>query len=382
MNFSTFFMAIRITMLATLMLFSFIATDARPSVTKASFGKMPDGAAVDIYTLTNSKGMEARVIAYGGEIVSLKTPDRNGRFDDVVLGYDTLEAYLAEKTYIGALIGRYGNRIAKGKFTLNGKEYSLARNNGENHLHGGLKGFDKVVWTVGKTSTDKNGASIVLTYFSKDGEEGYPGNLTVKVVYTVTENNELKIDYFATADKDTVVNLTQHSYFNLAGPASQDILNHVLYINADKFTPTDATSIPTGFLQPVKGTPMDFNIPTAIGRRIEQDDRQLKWALGYDHNWVLNKGGTEPSLAARVTEPTSGRVMEVLTTEPGIQFYSGNYLDGTETGKGSRVHKKRLAFCLETQHYPDSPNHPDFPTTVLKKGQKYATTTIYRFSAK
>lgn len=358
-----------------------IMVNAKPGIKKQPFGKTADGTAVELYTLTNARGAEAQIITYGCNVVSLKVPDRAGKTGDVVLGYDTLEGYLKDVAYIGAVVGRYGNRIARGKFKLNGAEYTLAVNNGENHLHGGIKGFDKVVWKAAP-SDGKGGPSLRLTYLSKDGEEGYPGNLSVTVVYTLTNDNELKIDYSATTDKDTVVNLTQHSYFNLRGAGSGDILGHEMLINADRFTPTDSGSIPTGELRAVKDTPMDFTKPTAIGARIEQDDEQLRFGQGYDHNWVLNKGGGgAPTLAARVYEPQTGRVMEVYTTEPGVQFYSGNFLN-VAGGKGGKAYPRRHGFCLETQHYPDSPNRPAFPTTVLKPGQKYAQTTVYKFSAR
>ena len=358
-----------------------MSIDAKPGVRKESFGKTTDGTAVEIYTLTNSKGAEARIMTYGGTVVSLKMPDRKGIYDDIVLGYDSIDGYLSDPgTYFGALIGRYGNRIAKGRFTLDGKEYVLATNNNENHLHGGVKGFDKVVWTA-KPAADKKGSALELTYFSKDGEEGYPGNLNVKVVYTLTENNELKIEYSAAADKTTVVNLTHHSYFNLAGAGNGDILKHQMQINADSFTPIDSGSIPNGELRKVKGTPFDFIVPTVIGARIEQADEQIKFGSGYDHNFVLNKTGQALTFAARVYEPTGGREMQVYTTEPGIQFYSGNFLAGVK-GKNGKIYAKRNGFCLETQHYPDSPNQPQFPTTTLKPNQKYSQTTIYKFTAR
>jgi aldose 1-epimerase len=353
--------------------------EAMQRIQKQPFGKTADGQAVDLYTLTNANGLEAKIITYGGIVVSLKVPDRNGKLGDVVLGYDRLEGYLKDNAYLGCIVGRYANRIAKGRFTLNGRQYQLAQNNGENHLHGGVGGFDKVVWKA-KPVQSKDGPSLSLNYLSKDGEEGYPGNLSVTVVYTLTNKNELKIAYSATTDKDTIVNLTHHSYFNLAGSGS--VLNHHLMINADRFTPVDQTLIPTGEIRSVKGTPMDFTAPAVIGARIEQQDEQLKFGRGYDHNWVLNKNGDGLTLAARVYEPESGRVMEVYTTEPGLQFYSGNFLDSSITGKSKQVYQKRFGFCLETQHFPDSPNKPEFPSTVLKPGQKYATTTVYRFSAK
>ena len=348
-------------------------------VTKEGFGKTPDGQDADIYTLTNSGGAEVRITNYGGIVTSLKVPDRNGKLDDIVLGFDNLDAYLKGHPYFGAIIGRYGNRIAKGRFTLHSVEYKLAVNNGENHLHGGIKGFDKVVWNA-KPRKLANGAALELTYLSKDGEEGYPGNLSVKVVYTLTNANELKIDYLATTDKDTVVNLTHHSYFNLAGQGNGDILNHRLFVNAARFTPTDAGSIPTGELRSVRGTPFDFTRATTIGARINQDYEQLRLGKGYDHNFILNGIMGTLRRSARVYEPTTGRVMEVWTTEPGMQLYSGNFLDGTLTGKNGKVYQQRYGFCLETQHYPDSPNKPNFPTTVLRKGGRYHTITIYKFS--
>jgi aldose 1-epimerase len=349
-------------------------------VKKESFGRMADGQSVDIYTLTNSHGAEARITNYGGIVVSLKMPDRSGALDDVVLGFNTLDGYLKAPTvYFGALVGRYGNRIAKGRFTLNGKEYKLATNNNENHLHGGIRGFDKVLWHARPLSANAD-AALELTYLSKDGEEGYPGNLSVRVVYTLTDANELKIDYMATTDKDTVVNLTHHSYFNLAGEGNGDILQHELQIEADQFTPVDASLIPTGELRKVAGTPFDFTQPTIIGARINADDEQLKFGNGYDHNWVLRGTMGQLRQAARVTEAKSGRVMEVWTTEPGIQFYSGNFLDGTLTGKRGKIYQQRFGLCLETQHFPDSPNKPNFPSTVLRKGGRYETHTVYKFS--
>lgn len=358
-----------------------LVAQAQSSITRQSFGKTEAGENVDLYTLRNTHGVEATITNYGGIVVSLKVPDRSGKFDDVVLGFNDLDSYLKPGPYFGALIGRYGNRIAKGRFTLNGTEYKLAVNNGENHLHGGIKGFDKVVWT-GKEMKTKNGPALSLTYLSKDGEEGYPGNLTATVVYTLTNNNELKIDYSATTDKDTVTNLTHHSYFNLAGEGNGDILNTRVTINATRFVPTDAGSIPLGDLRKVSGTPFDFLTAHAIGERINQDDEQLKFGSGYDHTWVINGRMGVMRLAATAYEPTSGRVMQVWTTEPGMQFYSGNFLDGTLTGKAGKPYPKRSGFCFETQHYPDSPNQPSFPTTTLKKGATYKSTTIYRFSSR
>ncbi len=356
------------------------APAAKSGVTSQAWGKTPEGAEVNLYTLTNAKGVEARIMNYGAILVSLKVPDRQGTLSDIVLGFDSLDPYLKENPHFGAVVGRYGNRIAKGHFTLEGKEYKLAINNGANSLHGGIKGFDKQLWT-GKTMETKDGPAVQLTYVSKDGEEGYPGTLTSTVTYTLTGTNELRIHYQATTDKPTVVNLTNHSYFNLAGAGNGDILGHLLTLHADRFTPVDSGLIPTGELRSVEGTPFDFRKPTAIGARINNtSDEQIKAGGGYDHNFVLN--GTAGTLrpAARVSDPTTGRVMEVLTTEPGVQFYTGNFLDGTITGKGGKVYNKRAAFCLETQHYPDSPNQPKFPSTELKPGGKYDTTTVFRFS--
>ena len=362
------------------LLLGILSTNAQ-KISKESFGKTADGESVDLFTLTNRNGMEARITNYGGIVTTLTAPDRNNKYADVVLGFNDLDSYLKGHPYFGALVGRYGNRIAKGRFTLNGVEYKLAVNNGENHLHGGIKGFDKVVWTARSMRT-KLGPALSLTYLSKDMEEGYPGNLTVKVVYTLTNNNELRIDYSASTDKDTVTNLTHHSYFNLAGEGTGDILNHQLLLKASRFTPTDAGSIPTGELRNVQGTPFDFLKSTAIGARINQDEEQLKFGGGYDHNWVVNGRAGTLRQAASVYESTSGRVMDVWTTEPGIQFYTGNFLDGTLTGKSGKAYARRNGFCLETQHYPDSPNKPKFPTTTLRKGTTYRSTTIYRFSAR
>ena len=350
----------------------------KAGIKKDSFGKTNEGQEAAIYTLTNSKGVEARITDYGGIVVSLKVPDRSGKMDDVVLGFDNLDGYLKGHPFFGALVGRYGNRIGKGRFTLNGVEYKLATNNGENHLHGGIKGFDKAVWKA-KELKSNNGVGLELSYLSKDGEEGYPGNLSVRVVYTLTDKNELKIDYFATTDKDTVLNLTNHSYFNLAGQGNGDILKHEVTINADNFTPVDSTLIPTGEIKSVKNTPFDFTQSIAIGKRVEEDDEQLKFGKGYDHNFVVNGKPGVLRQAVKVVEPSSGRVMEVLTTEPGVQFYIGNFLDGSLTGKNGKVYQRRYGFCFETQHFPDSPNKPKFPSTTLKKGDTYRTTTIYRF---
>jgi aldose 1-epimerase len=350
------------------------------STTKKPFGKTADGQAIDLYVLTNKNGAEASITNYGGAVVTLKMPDKNGKFADVVLGYDTAEGYLSDKSFFGALVGRYGNRIGNAQFVLDGTTYTLAKNNGQNSLHGGLKGFNRVLWTA-KPISSKDGQALELNYTSKDGEEGFPGNLKVTVVYTLMDSNALKISYYATTDKKTVVNLTNHSYFNLAGQGSGDILGALMMINADKFTPVDKGLIPTGELRDVAGTPFDFRKPTAIGSRINADDEQLKLGGGYDHNFVLHRESpTGESLAARVVDPGSGRVMEVWTTEPGVQFYTANFLDGKVAGKGGATYPKRSAFCLETQHFPDSPNKPSFPPVVLNPGGHYRTATTYKFS--
>lgn len=356
-------------------------TEQKPGIEKAAYGQLPDGQTADLYTLHNASGMTASITNYGGIIVSLTAPDRNGKFEDVTLGMDSLAGYVKGVPYFGALVGRYGNRIAKGKFTLDGKSYTLVTNNFGNHLHGGTVGFDKVLWTA--TPVDGDEPALKLTYTSKDGEEGYPGNLSVEVTYTLQKDNALKIDYQATTDKPTVVNLTNHMYFNLTGGAKRDILDHVVMLYADKFIPINNTLIPTGKLQPVAGTPFDFTKPTVVGTRInDSTDTQIKYGGGYDHGWVLNGTGDSLKLAATVYEPTSGRVMEVRTTQPAIQFYTGNFLDGTLTGREGIVYKKRFALCLETEHYPDSPNQPNFPTTTLRPGETYKTTTVYQFSSK
>jgi aldose 1-epimerase len=355
-----------------------LQAEAKSKMQKKSFGKTEDGQPVDLYILTNKNGMESAITNYGGTVVSLIVPDRNGKREDVVLGYDNLAGYATGKAYIGATVGRYANRIAHATFTLDSTTYTLAKNDGDNHLHGG---FNKRVWTA-KDVSSSAGQALELTYLSKDGEEGFPGTLPVKVVYTLTDQNELKIDYSATTDKDTILNLTNHAYFNLAGQGNGDILQQQIMIRADKFTPIDATSIPTGELRSVKGTPFDFTNSIAIGVRIDQDDQQLKLGRGYDHNWVLNNG-TPGSLflAAQAYDPHSGRVLEVLTTEPGIQLYTGNFLDGIH-GKDGKVYNRRYAFCLETQHFPDSPNHPNFPSAELKPGQHFQSTTVYKFTTK
>jgi len=349
------------------------------TIAQEPFGSTPDGAAVELFTMKNAGGMEVRAISYGGTIISLKTPDRTGALGDIVLGFDNLQAYLDGTPYFGAIIGRYGNRIGGARFELDGVTYPLAANDGPNHLHGGVKGFDKVVWE-GEPFGNESGVGVVFRYASPDGEEGYPGALQVQVTYTLTDANELVVDYLATTDKATPVNLTQHSYFNLAGQGSGDILGHELTLAAASFTPVDATLIPTGEIVPVAGTPFDFRTPHAIGERIDADDQQIQFGGGYDHNWVLSGPQQDGmTLAARVFEPTTGRTMEILTTEPGIQFYSGNFLDGSLTGKGGAVYNYRNGFCLETQHYPNSPNEPEFPSTVLRPGEEYRTTTVFRF---
>lgn len=339
------------------------------------YGKTSDGTVVDLITLRNGNGIEMTVLTYGGIIKTLKTPDKSGALDNIVLGFDDLDSYLTpgKSPYFGCLIGRYGNRIAKGKFTLDGNTYTLAINNDPNSLHGGNRGWDKVVWAADPFQ-HADGVGVVLTYTSKDGEEGYPGTVKAKVTYTLTEDNRLVIDYEATTDKTTVINLTQHSYFNLSAGKSADILGHELMLNAAQYTPVDATLIPTGEIASVDGTPFDFRTPTAIGARIEAKNEQLTRGKGYDHNWVLTRTGAGLSLAAKVTEPLTGRTMTIETTEPGIQFYSGNFLDPKVN-----AHPHRGGFCLETQHFPDSPNHPNFPTTTLKPGDVYKTQTVFKF---
>lgn len=348
---------------------------------KQLYGKLPDGTPVDLYTLKGAAGMEVRIITYGGAVVSVMAPDRAGKPADVVLGMDTLDGYRSQAAFLGALIGRYGNRIGHGQFTLEGRTVHLPKNNGENTLHGGPQGFDKKVWQA-QDASGAEGPAVELTYVSKDGEMGFPGTLTARVKYTVTSRNELKIDYTATTDKPTVVNLTNHSYFNLTSAGQGDVLGFQVMIDADRFNPTDAGLIPTGELRPVAGTPFDFRHATAIGARIGQKDEQLTYGMGYDHNYVLNRGTGGLTKAAEVYDPKSGRVLEVLTTEPGLQFYTGNHLDGTVHGKGGKVYTMRTAFCMETQHFPDSPNKPAFPSTELKPGETYRSTTVYRFSAR
>lgn len=349
---------------------------SKATLVRSPFGVLPSGDSVHVYTLTNTSGIEMKVIDYGGLVISLKTPDKTGAMGDIVLGYDNIDGYLKSTPYFGALVGRYANRIAKGAFTLDGTRYTLATNNGVNALHGGVKGFDKVIWKS-EPKVDSTGVGVVLTYTSVDGEEGYPGTLSARVTYTLTDRNEFSIDYSATTDKATPVNLTQHSYFNLAGAG--DVLGHMVTLDADDFTPVDSTLIPTGVLQPVAGTPFDFRTPVAIGTHINEPDAQLTIAGGYDHNFAIKRSGAGLVHAARVVEPTSGRTLDVATTEPGIQLYTGNFLDGTITGKGGKVYARRNGFCLETQHFPDSPNQPAFPSTILKPGETYTSRTVYTF---
>jgi aldose 1-epimerase len=355
------------------------AASAKAGVQQKPFGTR-DGRPVNLYTLTNSHGVEVHAMNYGGIILAIRVPDRKGQMADVVLGHDTMEGYIPNPPFLGAVVGRYANRIANGEFTLDGKTYHLAKNDGPNTLHGGTtRTFDKVVWDAEPL---KGKTGVAFSYLSKDGEEGFPGNLKVKVTYTLTDANELVIDYEATTDKATPINVSQHSYFNLKGQGEGDILDHEVMLNADKFTPVDKNLIPTGELRPVKGTPMDFTTPTKIGTRIDDQYEQLQLGHGYDHNFVINRKGPGMVLAARVYEPTTGRVLEVSTTQPGVQFYTGNFLDGSVTGKDGKVYKRRYGFCLETQHFPDSPNHPDFPNTILRPGEKFHQTTAFKFSAK
>jgi aldose 1-epimerase len=347
-------------------------------VVRASFGTLPDGTAVDLYTLTNAGGMQVSVTNYGGIITSIKTPDRDGKLGDITLGYDSLQGYLQGTAYFGAIVGRYANRIGNAQFKLDGRTYKLPVNNGPNTLHGGIKGFDKAVWQA--EPFEKAGeVGIVFSHTSPDGDQGFPGALATVVTYTLTDHNELAFDFKATTDKPTVLNLTQHAYFNLAGEGSGDVLGHELILHADRYTPVDSTMIPLGTLASVAGTPFDFRSKTTIGARIDADHPQLKLGNGYDHNYVVNRQGNELALAARVEEPKTGRVMEVRTTEPGVQFYTGNFLDGT-LGKSHHAYDRRHGFCLETQHFPDSPNKPSFPSTTLRPGEEFRSRTVYTFT--
>jgi aldose 1-epimerase len=347
------------------------------SIPRSDFGAMLDGAGVSLFTLKNHNGLEARISNYGGILVSLKTPDRDGRLSDIALGFDSVEGYIANPgPYFGSLIGRYANRISQARFTLRGVEYSLDKNDGPNTLHGGATGFDKRIWTAQPLPE----GDLELSYLSKDGECGFPGDLRVVVTYGLTEQNELSIRYEATTDKETVVNLTSHVYFNLRTGGSDKLLGHELTIDADYFTPVDENLIPTGEYRAVEGTPFDFRKSTPIGARIDEDEDQIKQGRGYDHNWILNRTGAGLSMAARVEEPGTGRVLEVHTTEPGLQFYSGNFLDGTIRGKSGVFYGHRAGFCLETQHFPDSPNRPQFPSTLLQPGRQFKSLTVFHFS--
>jgi len=346
-------------------------------VAKAEFGRMPDGTVVDGYTIRNKLGTSLHAITYGAIITSLRTAARGGRMGDIVLGFNDLTTYLAGHPYFGAVVGRYANRIAKGRFTIDGHSYQVPTNNGVNTLHGGTRGFDKVVWKATSFENDTS-AGVILTYVSPDGDMAYPGRLDVRVTYTLTDSNELVVDYFATTDKATPINLSQHTYFNLAGEGQRDILEHVLQLNASRYTPIDSTLIPTGELAPVAGTPFDFRTATQIGARIGLTNEQLKFGRGYDHNFVLDRRGNGVQHAARVVEPSTGRTLDVSTDQPGVQFYSGNFLDGSNRGKGG-VYAHRFGFCLETQHFPDSPNKPAFPSTILRPGERFTSRTVFRF---
>lgn len=360
-----------------ILLFSCAPEKKNPEIIPSdNFESDLDGNKVELFTLKNKNGIVVQITNFGGKVVALWTPDKQGDFEDIVLGYETMAEYLKSgEIYFGALIGRYGNRIAKGSFSLNDSVYSLATNNNENHLHGGLKGFNSVVWNAKQT----NDKTLILTYLSPDMEEGYPGNLDIKVQYKLTDENELKIEYWATTDKATPINLTHHSFFNLLGAGNGEINGHLMQINADFYTPVDNGLIPTGELAKVDKTPMDFRKATVIGERVDNDFEQLKFGLGYDHNWVLNSANQGLTFAAKVVEPTSGRTLEVYTNEPALQFYGGNFLNGNEKGKGGKVYKHRSAFCLETQHYPDSPNHDNFPSSILNPGEEYYSICVYKF---
>ncbi|MGI8671848.1 MAG: aldose epimerase family protein [Luteitalea sp.] len=349
-------------------------------MTRSPFGTLPNGQAVEAFTLTNANGMEVKAITYGGIITSLRVPDKAGQLGDVVLGYDSLQGYVDKSPFFGCIVGRYGNRIGKGRFTLDGRTYTLPTNNGENHLHGGPQGFDKANWKAAPFER-ADAVGVVWTHTSPDGDMGYPGTLAATVTYTLTNDNTLRFDYEATTDKATPVNLTQHTYFNLAGAGSGDVLRHEIEIDADRYTPVDKGLIPTGVLASVEDTPFDFRTATAIGARIGADDPQIAVGGGYDHNVVFTAGGNEGT-RVRVHDPASGRTLSMVTTQPGVQFYTGNFLDGTITGKGGKVYGKRSGFCLETQHFPDSPNKPDFPSTILRPGETYRQSTAYTFGTR
>jgi aldose 1-epimerase len=342
------------------------------------FGKLADGTCVEVYTLRNERGLEARVITYGAIIVSLRTPDSGGQFTDIVLGFDDLGGYVKQSPYFGAVVGRYANRIARGRFSLDGNTYQLPVNDPPNTLHGGSRGFDKVVWSAWERK-DEN--ALELTYTSPDGDQGFPGELSARVIYTLSDDNELTVSYHATTTRPTPVNLSQHSYFNLTGDARRDVLNHVVTIGADHYTPVDSTMIPTGELASVEGTPFDLRLPTRIGARVDGDDEQLRYGSGFDHNFVLTRAGPGLMHAAHVAEPDSGRMMDIFTTEPGVQFYSGNHLDGSIRGKAGATYGHRCGFCLETQHFPDSPNQPGFPSTILRPGEEFSSQTVFAFGA-
>jgi aldose 1-epimerase len=350
------------------------------SISKKLFGTAPEGA-VDLYTLSNANQMSVEILTFGGIIKAIYCPDKNGKIENVILGFNTLKPYLETHPYFGAIVGRYGNRIANGKFNIDGTEYNLATNNSPNHLHGGLKGFDKVIWQA-REFKDNEKIGLELSYLSKDMEEGYPGNLNVKVTYSLNNQNELSIDYEAVTDKKTICNLTNHSYFNLAGEGKGNILNHQLVIHADSITPVNEHLIPTGEPMAVQGTPFDFRSGKKMGEEIDSNNEQIKYGGGFDHNFILKGNSESLPIIAKVSEPESGREMEILTTEPGVQFYTGNFLDGTLIGSGNQPYQKRAGFCLETQHYPDSPNQPNFPSTILEVGETYKTTTVYRFKVK
>lgn len=372
-------------------LFLFIAflfiISCKPSVEvkniqRESFGKLKDGTEVSLFTLKNSNGVEAKIITYGASLISLKTPDKNNKYDDIVLGYDNIEGYVNDKANFGVIVGRYANRIAKGKFSLDGKEYQLTINDNGNHIHGGINGFNKKNWELVNEESNDSLQSVTLKCYSKDGEEGYPGDLVVKVKYSLTNKNEIKIDYEATTNKTTVINLTHHSYFNLTGNPNNTILDHEVMINADKYTPVDKELIPTGKIENVANTPMDFRIAKKVGKDINADFEQLKLGRGFDHNWVINRNDNSVIKIAEVYEPNSGRLIEVYSDQPGVQFYCGNFLDGTITGKNGIKYNFRTGLCLEAQHFPDSPNKPNFPSVVLKKDDVYKQTTIYKFSTR